>query len=118
MWDFLWLRVLNTPAALSARTYATDDSLVFEVVDPFRPRGAAAGRFRLDGGPGGATCKKEKSGRVDITASVEGLGSAYLGGVKWSTLASAGRVTGNRDALLRADAMFASTPLPFCNTGF
>jgi predicted acetyltransferase len=118
VWDFLWLRVMNTPAALTARTYATDDSLVLEVVDPFRPRGAAAGRFRLEGGPDGATCAKEKSARADLTMSVEALGSAYLGGVKWSTLAAAGRVTGTPDALRRADAMFASTPLPFCSTGF
>jgi predicted acetyltransferase len=118
VWDFLWLRVMNTPAALSARTYATDDSLVLEIVDPFRPRGAAAGRFRLEGGPDGATCAKEKSARADLTMSVEALGSAYLGGVKWSTLAAAGRVTGTPDALRRADAMFASTPLPFCSTGF
>ena len=118
VWDFLWLRVMNTPAALTARTYATEDSLVIEVVDPFRPRGAAAGRFRLDGGPDGATCTKEKSARPDLTLSVESLGSAYLGSVRWSTLASAGRVTGTPKALERADAMFTSTRLPFCNTGF
>ena len=118
VWDFLWLRVMNTPGALAARAYATNDSLVLEVVDPFRPRGAAAGRFRLDGGPDGATCAKEKSARADLTMSVEALGSAYLGGVKWSTLAAAGRVTGTPEALRRADAMFASTPLPFCSTGF
>jgi len=118
LWDFLWLRVMNTPAALTARTYATDDSLVLEIVDPFRPRGAAAGRFRLEGGPEAATCAKEKSARADLTMSVEALGSAYLGGVKWSTLAAAGRVTGTPNALRRADAMFTSTPLPFCSTGF
>jgi predicted acetyltransferase len=118
VWDFLWLRVMNTPAALSARTYATDDSLVIEVVDPFRPRGAAAGRFRLEGGPDGATCKKDKSAAADITTSVEVLGSAYLGGVPWTTLAAAGRVTGTPEALRRADAMFASTQQPFCSTGF
>ena len=118
VWDFLWLRVMNTPAALSARTYATEDSLVVEIVDPFRPRGAAAGRFRLDGGPDGATCKKEKSARPDLTMPVEALGSAYLGGVKWSTLAAAGRVSGTPDALRRADAMFDARSLPFCNTGF
>ncbi|MEY2449144.1 MAG: hypothetical protein QOH79_2620 [Acidimicrobiaceae bacterium] len=117
-WDFLWLRVMNTPAALEARTYPADDSLVLDIVDPFRPRGAAAGRFRLDGGPDGATCKKEKSASADLTMSVESLGSAYLGGVKWSTLAAAGRVAGTPEALRRADAMFASTEMPFCNTGF
>jgi predicted acetyltransferase len=118
VWDFLWLRIMNTPAALAARTYATDDSLVLEVVDPFRPRGAAAGRFRLEGGPDGATCKKEKAATPDLTMSVETLGSTYLGGVRWSTLAAAGRVSGTADALRRADAMFASSPLPFCSTGF
>jgi predicted acetyltransferase len=118
VWDFLWLRVLNTPVALAARTYATDDSLVLDIVDPFRPRGAAAGRFRLEGSPDGATCKKEKSANFDLTLSVEALGSAYLGGVRWSTLAAAGRVKGTQDALRRADAMFESTPLPYCNTGF
>lgn len=118
VWDFLWLRVMNTAAALSARTYSVDDSLTIEVVDPFRPRGAAAGRFRLDGGPDGATCTKDKNGRADLTIPVDALASAYLGGVKWSTLSAAGRVSGSRKALLRADAMFASTPLPFCNTGF
>jgi predicted acetyltransferase len=118
VWDLLWLRVMNTPEALTARRYATDDSLVLQIVDPFRPRGAAAGTFRLDGGPDGATCKKEKSARADITASVEALGSAYLGGVRWSTLASAGRATGTPAALERADAMFTSISLPFCNTGF
>jgi predicted acetyltransferase len=118
LWDFLWLRVMNTPAALTARTYAADDSLVLEVVDPFRPRGAAAGRFRLEGGPEGATCKKEKAAKPDLTMSVETLSSAYLGGVRWSTLADAGRVTASPEAIERADAMFRTTRLPFCSTGF
>lgn len=118
LWDFLWLRVIDTPAALSARRYATSDTLVFDVVDAFRPKKKADGRFRLEGGPDGATCKREKSAAADITTSVEALGSAYLGGVRWSTLAAAGRVTATPEALKRADAMFTSSPLPFCNTGF
>lgn len=118
LWDFLWLRVMDTPAALAARRYATDDALVLDIVDPFRPDGAAAGRFRLEGGPDGATCVPEKSADADLTLSVEALGSAYLGGVRWSTLAAAGRATGTPEVMKRADAMFTSTPLPFCNTGF
>lgn len=118
VWDYLWLRVMDTPAALSARRYATEGSLVIEVVDSFRPAGAAAGRFRLDGGPEGATCGAERSAEAEITISVEALGSAYLGGVRWTTLAAAGRASGDPAALQRADAMFTSTPLPFCNTPF
>ena len=116
--DHLWIRVVDAPGALSARRYATDDSLVFEVVDAFRPDGAAAGRFRLTAGPDGADCTREKSADADITVPVEALGSAYLGTVKWTTLATAGRVTGAPDVLRRADAMFASTPAPYCNTDF
>lgn len=116
--DHLWIRVMDAEAALSARTYSTDDSLVLEIVDQFRPDGAAAGRFRVSGGPGGATCVREKSADADITVPVEALGSTYLGTVRWTTLAAAGRVSGSPDALRRADAMFATTPLPFCNTDF
>ena len=116
--DHLWLRVMDAEAALSARTYSTEDSLVLEVVDPFRPDGAAAGRFRVTGGPDGATCEREKSASADITVPVEALGSAYMGTVRWTTLAAARRVDGSIEALRRADAMFASTPMPFCNTDF
>lgn len=118
VWDFLWIRVLDTAAALSARRYATEGTLAIEVVDAFRPDGAAAGRFRLDGGPQGATCVADPAATPDVTTTVEALGSVYLGGVRWSTLAAAGQVSGSGDALRRADAMFQSTPLPFCNTGF
>jgi predicted acetyltransferase len=117
VWDFLWIRVLDTAAALATRRYAVEGSVVVEVVDAFRPDGAAAGRFRVDGGPDGATCARSTDD-ADITTTVEALGSAYLGGVRWTTLADAGQVSGSPEALHRADAMFASTPLPFCNTGF
>ena len=116
--DHLWVRVMDTVAALAARAYSTEDSLVLEVIDPFRPDGAAAGRFRVTGGPDGATCAPEGSAAPDITVPVEALGSAYLGTVRWTTLAAANRVSGSASALHRADAMFESTPLPFCNTDF
>lgn len=117
--DFLWTRVLDTPAALAARRYATAGSLVIDVVDEFRPTGAAAGRFRLDASPDGATCEPvDRSVDADISVTAAGLGSAYLGGVPWSTLAAGGRANGTRDALHTADLLFSSTPLPFCNTGF
>ncbi len=51
--DFLWVRLLDTPTALSARTYLAPGRAVLEVVDA---HGFASGRFVLDGGPDGATC--------------------------------------------------------------
>lgn len=115
--DWLWARILDVPAALSARSYSTDGSLVLDVVDPMRPGGAARGRFQLDGGPDGASCKPSGA-PVDITLPVESLASAWLGAVPFTTLAAAGRAEASREALLRADALFRSTPLTFCNTPF
>jgi predicted acetyltransferase len=117
--DWLWTRVLDVPAALSARRYSTEGSLVLEVIDELRPDGAANGRFRLDASPDGATCTAvDRTVEPDVTAGVSALGSAYLGGARWTTLAAAGRASGTREALLRADRLFTSTPAPFCNTMF
>src|SRR5262249_35985085 len=60
--DHLWVRVLDVCAALAARRYCTSGSIVLEVNDPFRPDGAAAGRFRLDASPDGATCVRAGAG--------------------------------------------------------
>ena len=118
--DWLWVRPLDTVVALSARRYATEGSLVLEVADAFRPDGAAAGRFQLDGAPDGASCARlDVAGPdADLSLDVVALGAAYLGGVSFRSLAEAGRVHGDPAAIARADALFASTPLPFCSTPF
>ncbi len=109
--DGLWGRVLDPAAALAARTYLTPGEIVIEVRDE---TGLAAGCFRLEGGPDGATCTST-TGDPDLTFTVEGLGAAYLGGPKLSTLAAAGLVEERRTgALARAEAMFASTIVPWC----
>jgi predicted acetyltransferase len=116
--DSLWVRVLDAPAALSARTYATSGRVVFEVVDALRPDGGAAGRFVLDGGPDGAEARRT-SDEPDLVVGVAELGGILLGGVRPSALARAGFVderTGG--ALAVADAMFAVEPLPFSMTDF
>ena len=51
----MWARVLDVPAALSARRYAVELDVVLDVHDPFLDRG---GRFRLRGGPDGAECDR------------------------------------------------------------
>ena len=117
VWDMLWCRLVDLPAALSARRYSADGELVLDVVDEFCPWNA--GRFRLTGGPDGATCEPAPSLSPDLALSATELGAAYLGGVKLSTLARAGRVvelTGG--ALRRADAMFASERAPWTTTPF
>jgi predicted acetyltransferase len=115
--DYVWTRVLDVPAALGARTYASRGRIVLEVRDPFRPGGAAAGTFTVEGAPDGASVTA--GGTPDLVVDVSTLSAAWLGGVRWSTLAEAGLVEEQTSgSLARADAMFASTPLPYPYTWF
>jgi predicted acetyltransferase len=118
MGESLWVRVLDAPAALSARTYTAAGRVVFDVVDRFRPDGAAAGRVALDGGPDGAEARRT-SDEPDLVLDVAELGGILLGGVRPSALARAGLVDERTPgALAVADAMFAVEPLPFAMTDF
>jgi predicted acetyltransferase len=116
--DSLWVRVLDAPAALAARTYATPGRVVFEVADRVRPDGGAAGRVALDGGPDGADAHRTGDA-PDLALDVAALGGILLGGVRPSTLARAGLVEERTPgALAVADAMFAVEPQPFSMTEF
>jgi hypothetical protein len=54
-----------------------------------------------------------------VALQLADLGAAYLGGVAFSTLCAAGRVEERiPGGLDRADALFASRPLPWCGTEF
>jgi predicted acetyltransferase len=114
--DQLWVRLLDVPGALAARRYAVSGSLVLEVTDALRPRNQ--GRFRLEGGPDGATCAPVNAS-PDLALDVADLGAAYLGGASLASLARAERVAElTPGALLRADRMFAASPPPICTTHF
>jgi predicted acetyltransferase len=116
MGDQLWLRLLDLRGALAARRYAVDGDLVLEVTDALRPRNQ--GRFRLEGGPDGATCEPTTAS-PDLGLDIADLGAAYLGGASVASLARAERVTElTPGALLRADRMFAASPPPVCTTHF
>lgn len=114
--DMLWVRLVDVAAALTARRYRVPGTLVLEVADPFRS--GAAGRYRLDGGPDGADCRRSTDD-PDLSMGAEELGAMYLGGVAPSTLAAAGRVVEHHPGALRmADAFLGGSPPPFCRTHF
>jgi predicted acetyltransferase len=114
--DHLWLRLVDLPAALQARRYATEGSLVLEVTDAARLDNQ--GRWLLEGGPDGASCRRTRR-RPDLTLDVAELGAAYLGGTRLATLGRTGRVEERTPgALVRADAMLASDPPPWTTTYF
>ena len=106
--DALWVRLVDVPAALAARSYKGDDPVVFDVSDPFLPDNA--GRWRLAGGQAERT-DEDPDIRLDVTA----LGSTYLGGITFSELLRAGRIEELREgAAARADALFRAERAPWC----
>jgi predicted acetyltransferase len=114
--DHLWVRLLDIGAALEARSYLVPDVLVLEVTDPFRP--VNSGRWRLEAGPGGATCSRTEDA-ADVSLGVADLGAAYLGGVRPGTLARAGRVQERTPgALARLDLLLSWSVEPWCATAF
>jgi predicted acetyltransferase len=106
--DGLWLRLVDVGAALSARSYASDGAIVFEVIDDFCPWNA--GRWRLSRGRARRTTAAAHL-RLDVSA----LGSVYLGGFTFAELVRGGRIEElRRGAAARADAMFATERAPWC----
>ncbi|GIF00388.1 GNAT family N-acetyltransferase [Paractinoplanes rishiriensis] len=93
--DALWVRLVDLPAALEARTYLAPLDVVLDVTDPLLP--ANTGRWRLSGGPNKVTCTRTED-PADLACGITELGAAYLGGTSLAALAAAGRVqrlTGN-----------------------
>jgi predicted acetyltransferase len=74
--DALWVRLVDLPAALAARRYATEVDVVLEVTDAEIP--ANAGRWRLRGSPSAATCVATTD-EPDLRCDIRLLGAAYLG---------------------------------------
>lgn len=113
--DVLWLRILDVPAALAARPYAVDGSLVIGVRDSL---GLAEGTFRLDVQAGRASVRPCRDS-ADVILDAADLGSLYLGGVTPSVMAAAGRLECRTSgAVALATAMFHTARLPNCITRF
>ncbi|HEX5937354.1 MAG TPA: GNAT family N-acetyltransferase [Actinomycetota bacterium] len=109
--DGLWVRLLDIPAALSARRYASDGRLVFEVSDPFRPE--TDGRHELVVEDGTGACARTEA-KADLAGTVNVLGATYLGGTSFAQIAAAGQLEERTDgSVALADALFRWTPAPW-----
>jgi len=108
LWDALWLRLVDVPAALSARTYASDPDVVLEVRDTFCPW--AGGRYEVTAGGCAPTTRDP-----DLVLEAAALGAVYLGGTTLADLAGAGRVEERTPgSLARASAAFRGDVAPWC----
>jgi predicted acetyltransferase len=110
--DTFWLRVVDVPAALGARSYASDDSVVFDVNDSFCSWNAGRHRLVTDEGRGEV---EPASGDPDLLVDVTDLATTYLGAYSFTQLVRAGRVAEAKPgAAARADAMFRTSFAPWC----
>jgi predicted acetyltransferase len=106
--DGLWVRLVDVPAALSARTYADDRPVVFEVRDEFCPWNE--GRWKLEGGQASPT-----GDAADIALDAAELASVFLGGFTFRDLQRAGRIEELREgAVYGADVIFRTSAPPWC----
>ena len=116
LFDSLWLRLLEVPAALAGRRYLVPGKLTLEVRDAFCPWNQR--RYRLETSGGAASCEASEE-EPDLVISAEDLAALYLGGTTASTLADAGRLEGrSRGAIERADTLFQSERTPWCPSDF
>jgi predicted acetyltransferase len=114
--DFLWLRLLDVPTALSARRYAVADEIVLEVLD--NTAASVAGRYRLHADGTDVTCEPTAATPA-LTVTQSALASAYLGGGPLRARVVTGEVTEHvTGALQRADAMFLTALAPWNATSF
>jgi predicted acetyltransferase len=102
------VRLIDIPAALSARSYTGDGEIAVEVTDGFLPENA--GRYRVTAG--GAERTEDAA---DLSLDITGLGSVYLGGFGFGDLVRASRAQElTDDAAARGDALFGTGVEPWC----
>ncbi|MFF6916480.1 GNAT family N-acetyltransferase [Streptomyces sp. NPDC012466] len=109
--DWLWVRLLDVPRALTARGWFMDGELVLDVEDPFL---GEHGRYLLTVREGKADCVPTDR-EPDLSLDVRDLGSVYLGGTAPSTLVRAGHVRAHHpSAATLADGLFRADRSPHC----
>lgn len=109
--DWLWVRLLDVPQALTARGWSTDVELVLDVDDPFL---GERSRYLLTVRDGKAECVPTDRA-PDLSMDVRDLGSVYLGGTAPSALVRAGHIRShNPGAAGLADALFRAERTPHC----
>ncbi|NYV73087.1 GNAT family N-acetyltransferase [Streptomyces sp. UH6] len=109
--DWLWVRLLDVPRALTSRGWFTDGQLVLDVDDPFL---GERGRHLLTVRDGKAECVPTDR-EPDLSLDVQDLGAVYLGGTSVSTLVRAGHIRAHRPgAAAVADALFRAERPPHC----
>jgi predicted acetyltransferase len=114
--DGLWLRILDLPASLEARSYEADADLVLEVSDGHLPDNAGRWRLTIDGGKASVA---RTSDAPDVELTIQDLSAAYLGHDHIRRFAAAGLLHEKTPGALRAlNAAFVTEQAPLANMWF
>ena len=113
--DALWVRIMDVPAALEARSYETDGSIRIAVEDPFRPD--ISGVYELAVSDGVGKCVVV-DGNADVSLGVDALGALYLGGSNAVSMAAAGKIDGAADRVSLLHRLFRTDVAPWCEEVF
>jgi predicted acetyltransferase len=117
--DFLWLRFLDVPTALTGRRYAIAGELVLDVRDDSPATEIdVSGRYALRADDDTVEC--ETTARpADLELTQQALASIYLGGVRPAELVRSGALTElTPGALERTRLMFSTSQPPWNATSF
>lgn len=109
--DALWVRLMDVPNALGAREYQSDGAVTFTVHDSTRP--SAAGCYQLEVADGAGECRRVEAS-AELELDMEALGRLYLGGGNAITLARAGRIDGDPDAITKLHRLMRTDATPWC----
>lgn len=107
--DHGWLRVLDVPTALQARTYRAPLEVVVQVADAL---GFAEGTWRLSVDAAGGATVAPSGDAADVTLGVAELSAIYAGGVRATQLAAAGRIQGDTALIAAIDDAFRTAEAP------
>ncbi|QDZ15518.1 GNAT family N-acetyltransferase [Humibacter ginsenosidimutans] len=88
--DNTWLRIVDLPAALAQRRYATDVDVVLEVTDAIIPSNAATWRVRAAAWDHAVVERTDAA--PDLALDIRELSTAHLGSISLASLAQAGLV--------------------------
>jgi len=105
-----WLRIVDVPTVLTARTYARGGRFTLSITDAL---GFADGTWELSIDDSGDAAVVAHEGEPDITLSVGALSSIVLGGVRASTLHAAGIIHAEEGVVTHLDACFMSAQTPY-----
>lgn len=107
--DHGWLRILDLPAALAARTFRAPLEIVLRVVDPLE---FTAGTWRLTVVDGRASAERAEEADADAVLDISTLSALYPGGVSAMQLRAAGRLEASETTAAAIDDAFRADRSP------